>query len=216
MDICACSCQHLLCIINELIIISFACARASPQKTAKTISANSTNNNHVTVIKTTSVQSIAGDASAPATPNVAAAATCSSTVADAKTSAISPTTSVDSSKAKVTETDTKPSADDAVALDTSTANDAKSTSVAGDAKLRLENERLARELQRMKRLFECADDFGAVGGTPIPTPGGEAAAGMSETCSLDAHSTDGSSSRVERLETELKMAREQISRKDFS
>lgn len=36
---------------------------------------------------------------------------------------------------------------------------------------------------------------------------------LSDSNSFDAHSTDGSSSRIDRLEIELKMAKDQISRK---
>lgn len=68
--------------------------------------------------------------------------------------------------------------------------------------MRLENERLAKELWRLKRLFEYSED-GAVGGTDLP---------LSDSNSFDAHSTDGSSSRIDRLEIELKMAKDQISR----
>lgn len=70
-------------------------------------------------------------------------------------------------------------------------------------RLRLENERLAKELWRLKRLFEYSED-GAVGGADPP---------LSDSNSFDAHSTDGSSSRIDRLEIELKMAKDQISRK---
>lgn len=52
-------------------------------------------------------------------------------------------------------------------------------------------------------MFEYSED-GAVGGVDL-----------SDSNSLDAHSTDGSSSRIERLESELKLAKEQILRKIY-
>lgn len=72
-----------------------------------------------------------------------------------------------------------------------------------DSKLKQENERLAKELTRLKRLFEYSEEGGAVGGIDL----------LSDTNSCDAHSTDGSSSRIERLEAELKLAKQQISRR---
>lgn len=77
-----------------------------------------------------------------------------------------------------------------------------------EIKLRLENERLIVELAKLKRLFEYSEDGGAVGGAVELT--------LSDSNSLDAHSTDGSSSRIERLEMELKMAKEHIQRKCLS
>lgn len=72
-------------------------------------------------------------------------------------------------------------------------------------KLKLENARLTKELVRLKKLFEYSED-GAVGGIEL-----------SDSNSFDAHSTDGggSSSRIERLEAELKLAKQQITRKDI-
>lgn len=55
----------------------------------------------------------------------------------------------------------------------------------------------------MKQLLDGSLD-GAVGGVDL-----------SDSNSMDAHSTDGSSSRIERLESELKLAKEQISRKNL-
>lgn len=75
-----------------------------------------------------------------------------------------------------------------------------------EIKLKLENEWLVKELDRLKRLFEYSEDCGAVGGVDIP---------LSDNNSLDAHSTDGSISRIERLEMELKRATEQIARMCF-
>lgn len=71
-----------------------------------------------------------------------------------------------------------------------------------DSKLKQENERLNKELVRLKKLFEYSEE-GAVGGVDL-----------SDSNSFDAHSTDGSSSRIERLEAELKYAKQQISRKN--
>lgn len=73
-----------------------------------------------------------------------------------------------------------------------------------DTKLKQENERLTKELIRLKKLFEYSEDGGAVGGVDI----------LSDSNSMDAHSTDGSSSRIERLECELKLAKQQISGKN--
>lgn len=69
------------------------------------------------------------------------------------------------------------------------------------SKLRQENEKLASEISRLRKLLENSPD-GAVGGIDF-----------SDSNSFDAHSTDGSSSRVDRLEAELKYAKEQISGK---
>ncbi|XP_037918589.1 kazrin isoform X3 [Hermetia illucens] len=66
------------------------------------------------------------------------------------------------------------------------------------AKLRSENEKLAAEISRLRKLLENSPD-GAVGGIDL-----------SDSNSYDAHSTDGSSSRVDRLEAELKVAKNQI------
>lgn len=78
--------------------------------------------------------------------------------------------------------------------------------VCADVKLRLENDRLTKELDRLRRLFEYSEDGGAVGGCGEPQ--------LSDTNSLDAHSSDGgsSSNRIGCLEVELKMARRQIAR----
>lgn len=72
-----------------------------------------------------------------------------------------------------------------------------------DTKLKQENERLNKELLRLKKLFEYSDE-GAVGGVDL-----------SDSNSFDAHSTDDSSSRIERLEAELKYAKQQITRKNI-
>ncbi|XP_055920511.1 kazrin isoform X2 [Eupeodes corollae] len=68
------------------------------------------------------------------------------------------------------------------------------------SKLRIENERLNSEIQRLRKLLENSPD-GAVGGIDL-----------SDSNSCDAHSTDGggSSSRIDRLEAELKAAKTQI------
>lgn len=67
------------------------------------------------------------------------------------------------------------------------------------SKLRHENEKLSSEIARLRKILENSPD-GAVGGIDF-----------SDSNSFDAHSTDGSSSRIERLETELKLAKEQVS-----
>ncbi|GAB0093831.1 Kazrin [Sergentomyia squamirostris] len=67
------------------------------------------------------------------------------------------------------------------------------------SKLKVENQRLSAEISRLKKLLEISPD-GAIGGIDL-----------SDNNSFDAHSTDGGSSgRMERLEAELRMAREQI------
>ncbi|XP_059613373.1 kazrin isoform X2 [Phlebotomus argentipes] len=66
------------------------------------------------------------------------------------------------------------------------------------SKLKVENQRLSAEINRLKKLLEISPD-GAIGGIDL-----------SDNNSFDAHSTDGGSSRMERLEVELRMAREQI------
>ncbi|XP_058064502.1 kazrin [Anopheles bellator] len=66
-------------------------------------------------------------------------------------------------------------------------------------KIRLENERLSAEIMRLKKLLENSPD-GAVGGIEL----------LSDSNSFDAHSTDDSSSRVEKLENELRISKELI------
>ncbi|XP_055630356.1 kazrin isoform X3 [Toxorhynchites rutilus septentrionalis] len=66
-------------------------------------------------------------------------------------------------------------------------------------KIRLENERLTAEITRLKKLLENSPD-GAVGGIDPP----------SDSNSFDAHSTDDSSSRLEKLENELRISKELI------
>ncbi|XP_055687750.1 kazrin isoform X3 [Lutzomyia longipalpis] len=67
------------------------------------------------------------------------------------------------------------------------------------SKLKVENQRLSAEISRLKKLLEISPD-GAIGGIDL-----------SDNNSFDAHSTDGGSSgRMERLEVELRMAKEQI------
>ncbi|XP_049543331.1 kazrin-A isoform X4 [Anopheles darlingi] len=66
-------------------------------------------------------------------------------------------------------------------------------------KIRLENERLSAEITRLKKLLENSPD-GAVGGIEM----------FSDNNSFDAHSTDDSSSRVEKLENELRISKELI------
>lgn len=68
-------------------------------------------------------------------------------------------------------------------------------------KLKLENERLSTEIVRLKKLLENSPD-GAIGGVGVD---------LSDSNSYDAHSTDGSGTRLDRLEIELKAARNQIS-----
>lgn len=68
-------------------------------------------------------------------------------------------------------------------------------------KLRLENERLGSEINRLKKLLENSED-GAIGGIYL-----------SDSNSADAHSTD-EKSRIERLEYELKKAKDQITSKN--
>lgn len=67
-------------------------------------------------------------------------------------------------------------------------------------KLRLENERLTYEINRLKKLLENSED-GAIGGVYL-----------SDSNSADANSTDDKS-RIERLESELKKAKDQITSK---
>lgn len=64
-------------------------------------------------------------------------------------------------------------------------------------KLRIENERLSYEINRLKKLLQNSDD-GAIGGVYL-----------SDSNSGDGHSTDDKS-RIERLESELKKAKDQI------
>ncbi|XP_065092223.1 kazrin isoform X2 [Ochlerotatus camptorhynchus] len=66
-------------------------------------------------------------------------------------------------------------------------------------KIRLENERLTAEITRLKKLLENSPE-GAVGGIDL----------LSDSNSFDAHSTDDSSSRVEKLENELRISKELI------
>lgn len=73
-------------------------------------------------------------------------------------------------------------------------------------KLKQENERLTKEINRLRQMLDQSQqDFGAVGGIDL----------SEDTISLDAQSTDGSSNRVDRMEAELKLAREQILRKSY-
>lgn len=67
-------------------------------------------------------------------------------------------------------------------------------------KLKAENERLSSEIVRLRKLLENSPD-GAIGGVGVD---------LSDSNSYDAHSTDGSGSRQDRLEHELKSARNQI------
>ncbi|KFB50646.1 AGAP007137-PA-like protein [Anopheles sinensis] len=68
-------------------------------------------------------------------------------------------------------------------------------------KIRLENERLSAEITRLKKLLECSPDgAGAVGGIDL----------LSDSNSFDAHSTDDSGSRMEKLENELRISKELI------
>uniref|UniRef100_T1GHV3 SAM domain-containing protein n=1 Tax=Megaselia scalaris TaxID=36166 RepID=T1GHV3_MEGSC len=67
-------------------------------------------------------------------------------------------------------------------------------------KLKAENERLSTEIIRLRKLLENSPD-GAIGGIGVD---------LSDSNSYDAHSTDGSGSRLDRLENELKSARNQI------
>ncbi|KAL5289143.1 KAZN family protein [Megaselia abdita] len=67
-------------------------------------------------------------------------------------------------------------------------------------KLKVENERLSTEIVRLRKLLENSPD-GAIGGVGVD---------LSDSNSYDAHSTDGSGSRLDRLENELKSARNQI------
>ncbi|XP_037049199.1 kazrin isoform X2 [Bradysia coprophila] len=80
-------------------------------------------------------------------------------------------------------------------------NSAKEHSFDSDSsqsmKLRLENERLTYEINRLKKLLQNSDD-GAIGGVYL-----------SDSNSADGHSTDDKS-RIERLESELKKAKDQI------
>ncbi|XP_055608212.1 kazrin isoform X3 [Uranotaenia lowii] len=66
-------------------------------------------------------------------------------------------------------------------------------------KIRLENERMKTEISRLKKLLERSPD-GAVGGIEL----------LSDSNSFDAHSTDDSGSRVEKLENELRISKELI------
>ncbi|XP_055534532.1 kazrin isoform X3 [Wyeomyia smithii] len=66
-------------------------------------------------------------------------------------------------------------------------------------KIRLENERLTAEITRLKKLLENSPE-GAVGGIEL----------LSDRDSFDAHSMDDSSSRVEKLENELRISKELI------
>ncbi|XP_058459377.1 kazrin isoform X3 [Malaya genurostris] len=66
-------------------------------------------------------------------------------------------------------------------------------------KIRLENERLTAEITRLKKLLENSPD-GAVGGIDL----------LSDRDSFDAHSTDDSGGRVEKLENELRISKELI------
>ncbi|XP_062553559.1 kazrin isoform X2 [Armigeres subalbatus] len=66
-------------------------------------------------------------------------------------------------------------------------------------KIRMENERLTAEITRLKKLLENSPD-GAVGGIDL----------LSDTNSFDAHSTDDSGGRVEKLENELRISKELI------
>uniref|UniRef100_A0A182ILY0 SAM domain-containing protein n=1 Tax=Anopheles atroparvus TaxID=41427 RepID=A0A182ILY0_ANOAO len=67
-------------------------------------------------------------------------------------------------------------------------------------KIRLENERLSAEITRLKKLLESSPDGGAVGGIDL----------LSDSNSFDAHSTDESGSRMEKLENELRISKELI------
>ncbi|XP_058830102.1 kazrin isoform X3 [Topomyia yanbarensis] len=66
-------------------------------------------------------------------------------------------------------------------------------------KIRLENERLTAEITRLKKLLANSPD-GAVGGIDL----------LSDSNSFDAHSTDDSSGRLEKLENELRISKELI------
>ncbi|KAJ6641775.1 Kazrin [Pseudolycoriella hygida] len=68
---------------------------------------------------------------------------------------------------------------------------------AQSSKLRQENDRLTNEINRLKKLLENSED-GAIGGVYL-----------SDSNSADAHCTDDKS-RIERLESELKRAKDQI------
>lgn len=71
-------------------------------------------------------------------------------------------------------------------------------------RLRIENERLKSEICRLRSLLENSPD-GAVGGIDI-----------SDSNSIGASSTDGSAAiGGDRLENELKLARQQISSNNF-
>lgn len=67
----------------------------------------------------------------------------------------------------------------------------------------MENERLTYEINRLKKLLQNSDD-GAIGGTYL-----------SDSNSADGHSTDDKS-RIERLELELKKAKDQLTSKMFT
>ncbi len=69
-------------------------------------------------------------------------------------------------------------------------------------KLRLENERLTYEINRLKKLLQNSED-GAIGGVYL-----------SDSNSADGHSSIDDKSRIERLESELKKAKDQITSKN--
>lgn len=70
-------------------------------------------------------------------------------------------------------------------------------------KIRHENERLTAEITRLKKLLANSPD-GAVGGVDSL---------LSDSNSFDAHSTDDSGGRVEKLENELRISKELIQSK---
>lgn len=72
-------------------------------------------------------------------------------------------------------------------------------------KLKQENDRLSIEIIRLRQMLDQSQD-GAVGGIDL----------SEDTNSLEAGSTDGSPNKMERIEAELKLAKEQIARKKIA